>query len=68
MRDGDPRAWKTTDDLVATPEEIFSYATIRRLLDDEANDPECTQLVKITYRDYVREGGTSKPIQEWTLP
>ena len=54
--------WKTTEYLVATSEGIFSCATIRRLPDDEAYDPECIQLVKITYHDSVLEGARSTPV------
>ena len=54
---------KTTEYLVATEEGIFSCATIRRLPDDEAYDPGCLELVKITYRDSVLEGARSSPVR-----
>ena len=38
---------------------MFSCATIRRLPDDEAYDPEFIRLVKVTYRDSVFEGARS---------
>ena len=53
---------KATQYCVATSEGIFSFATIRRLPDDEAYDPACIGLVKITYRDYVLEGARSTPV------
>ena len=53
---------KTTGYLVATNDGVFSCATIRRLHDEEAYDPECVQAVKITYREYVPEGAKSFPI------
>ena len=53
---------KTTEYLAATEEGIFSCASIRRLPDDEAYDPKCVQLIKITYRDYFLEGAKSSPV------
>ena len=38
---------------------VFS---IRRLPDDEAYDPECINLVTVTYRDYVLGGASSTPV------
>ena len=55
------RSENTAEYVVATTESIFACATIRRLPDDEAYDPECIQLVKITYRDSVLEGARSTP-------
>ena len=37
---------KTTEYVVATADGVFSCATIRRLPDDEAYDPECINIVK----------------------
>ena len=53
---------RTTEYLVATEEGIFSCATIRRLPDDEAYDPACIDIVKVTYREYVLEGARSTPV------
>ena len=47
---------------MATSEGMFSGATIRSLPDDETYDPECIELVKITYRNYVLEGARSTPV------
>ena len=47
---------------MATEEGIFSFATIRRLSDDEAYDPACIDMVKITYREYVLEGARPAPV------
>ena len=52
----------TTDYLVATEEGIFLCATIQSLPDDEAYDPECKQLVKITYCDSFLESARSSPV------
>ena len=53
---------KTTEYLVATSDGIFSCATIRRLADEEAYDPECIRAVQMTYREYILEGARSSPI------
>ena len=53
---------KTTEYLVATADGVFSCATIRRLPDDEACDPECINIVKVTYRDYVLRGASLTPM------
>ena len=53
---------KTTEYLVATEEGIFSCTTIRRLPDEEAYDPRCLDVVKVTYREYVLEGASSNPV------
>ena len=53
---------RTTEYLVATQEGIFACATIRRLPDDEAYDPACIDIVKVTYREYVLEGARSTPV------
>ena len=53
---------KTAEYLAATSDGVFSFATIRRLPDEEAYDPDCMQAVQITYRDYVLEGAKSSPI------
>ena len=53
---------KTIEYLVATSDGIFSCATIRRLPDEEAYDPECIQAWKIIDREYVLEGTKSAPI------
>ena len=52
---------RTTESLVATQEDFFSCATIRRLPDDVAYDPACIDIVKVTYREYVLEGAKSTP-------
>ena len=53
---------KTTEYLVATADGVFSCATINRLPDDEAYDPECINIVKVTYRDYVPGGAGLTPV------
>jgi hypothetical protein len=52
---------KTTEYLVATADGVFSCATIRRLPDEEAYDPQCISIVKVTYREYVLGGASSTP-------
>ena len=54
---------KTTEYLVATSDGNFSCATIHRLPDEEAYDPECVQAVKITYRECP---GRSNVVPNWS--
>ena len=53
---------KAIEYWVATSDGVFPCATIRRLPDEEAYDPECVQAVKIAYLDYALEGAKSSPI------
>ena len=53
---------KTTEYLVAKDSEIYSCATIRRLQDDRAYDPEIVLKVEIRYLDYVVKGSRSTPV------
>ena len=53
---------KTTEYLVSKDPEIYSCATIRRLQDDRAYDPEIVLKVEIRYLDYVMKGSRSTPV------
>ena len=53
---------KTTEYLVVTADGVFSCATIRRLPDEEAYDPECINMINITYREYVLGGASSSQV------
>ena len=53
---------KTTEYLIATADGVFSCAAIRRLPDEEAYNPECINIVKVTFREYVLGGASSTPV------
>ena len=53
---------KTIEYVVATADGVFSCATIRRLPDDEAYDPERINIAKVTYRVSVLGGASSTPV------
>ena len=53
---------KTTEYLVSNGSEIYSCATIRRLQDDRAYDPEIVSKVEIRYCEYVMKGSRSTPV------
>ena len=48
--------WNTTEYIVVNIDGAFRCRTIRRMIDDQAYDPECVNNVKIRYDDFISDG------------